>query len=842
MVAWGTVKVPPDETPTLILSDEDTSPLDVLALSAARGRYIDVGLLGEGGMGTVRRVRDPRLNRTLALKAIKADLIGKTSLVDRFISEAQVTAQLDHPGIVAVHDVGILADGRWYFTMAEVRGRPLGDVIVEVHRAATEEAFLPAESGWTFRRVIDALHAVAETMGYAHERGVIHRDLKPENVMVGTHGQVTVLDWGLAKVLGRPDTVDDEPIETDRSRDRGATKFGAIAGTPWFMSPEQAHGQTDRIDARSDVYAIGALLYMALHGNPPYGYDEPNAVIARVRNGPPASLRIPVPGRPPLPDELVAICERAMARDAHERFQNGAELANAIVAWLDGATRREDAEKLVALADRRMPDMLALRDAAGRLQRQAETKLANVQPYDPEEAKAPGWALADAAIEATQRADLIQSEALDALHAALGYVPDLASAHVALAAHSRAVHLTAEVARDTVAATRAEQALRRHAERLPRHHPARRGHVAYLKGYGALSIDTSPPGAEVFLERYVTRNRRLVTEEVGSLGKTPIRAAGLKHGSYRLRIEAPGHATVRYPVLVEREQHWDGRDPDGNVVPVRLPTLAELGPDDVYVPAGWYNSGGDPEPTRGLPSARVWLDSFVMRRFPITNGEYLVFLNDLLARGQDDLADRYVPRERGAHGRPGTAVYARVGRTFALGEDAEGDRWLPDWPVMMVDGACADAYARWYADRTKAAWRLPGEHEWEKAARGADARLWPFGNTIDPAWACYAPSHKGRPLPDLVTSFPVDESPYGVRGLAGNVEDWTSDPYTPDGPELENGRWRVGELHVFTDLEARVTRGGGWSYVERITRSTLRGRSHHANRGTAVGFRLVRSA
>ena len=506
MVAWATVKVPPEETPTLILSDEDTSPLDVLALSAARGRYIDVGLLGEGGMGTVRRVRDPRLNRTLALKAIKGDLVGKTSLVDRFISEAQVTAQLDHPGIVAVHDVGVLADGRWYFTMAEVRGKPLGDVIVEVHQAATEEAFLPAPSGWTFRRVIDAIHAVAETIGYAHERGVIHRDLKPENVMVGTHGQVTVLDWGLAKVLGKPEASDEEPIETDRSRDRGATRFGAIAGTPWFMAPEQAHGQTDRIDARSDVYAIGALLYMALHGLPPYGYDDPQAVLARVRNGPPTSLRIPEPGRPPLPDELVAICERAMARDALERFANGAELAKALVQWLDGATRREDGEKLVAMADRRLPEMLALRDAASRLRRQAAALLANVKPHDPEDAKAPGWALEDAAIEATQRADLVESEAIDALHAALGYVPDLAAAHAALAAHFRAAHLTAEAARDAVAAARAEHALRRHAERLPRHHPSRRGHVAYLKGYGALSVDTSPTGAEVFLELQCLRH------------------------------------------------------------------------------------------------------------------------------------------------------------------------------------------------------------------------------------------------------------------------------------------------------------------------------------------------
>ena len=263
-------------------------------------RYDDLGPIGMGGMGEVRRVRDRRLGRVLALKTLHAPALSRPSLVARFLEEAQATAQLQHPGIVPIHDLGTLPDGRLWFTMKEVTGQTFGAVISEVH-ARSRTRWQPAASGWTLRRLVDALHQVCEAVGYAHSRGVVHRDLKPDNIMVGSHGEVLVLDWGLAKVLGRPDLAAEDgeldPVQTDRSRASAhQTQVGQVAGTPAYMPPEQALGKVDQIDARSDVYALGALLYEVLSGHCPYPGHSAVAVLEQVRRGPPAAL---VGGRSP---------------------------------------------------------------------------------------------------------------------------------------------------------------------------------------------------------------------------------------------------------------------------------------------------------------------------------------------------------------------------------------------------------------------------------------------------------------------------------------------------------------------------------------------------------------
>ena len=252
------------------LPEEDLPEVDAEAPLALPDGLVYEGMLGRGAMGEVHRVRDVRLNRRMALKVLKWMFHHRPLTVQRFLDEAQATAQLQHPGIVPVHDLGVLPDGRTYFTMREVAGRTLGEVIVEVHRASGPRGWAAAASGASLRRLIEYLRTASEAVGYAHERGVVHRDLKPDNIMIGAHNEVFVMDWGIAKVVGRPDLGVEALELTGRSE---ATQVGAVFGTPAYMAPEQAAGKPESVGAAADIYALGATLYHLVTGEAPEPSD-----------------------------------------------------------------------------------------------------------------------------------------------------------------------------------------------------------------------------------------------------------------------------------------------------------------------------------------------------------------------------------------------------------------------------------------------------------------------------------------------------------------------------------------------------------------------------------------
>ncbi|MBK7644260.1 MAG: SUMF1/EgtB/PvdO family nonheme iron enzyme [Planctomycetes bacterium] len=315
---------------------------------ARYARYRIDSEVGHGAMGSVLRIWDTELRRFLAMKVIlgRADATAdgdtppvSSSKVSRFLEEAQITGQLDHPGIVPVHELGLDREGKVYFTMKLVRGENLR-VVFEHVRAGRHD--------WTQARALQVLLRVCEAMAYAHDKGVIHRDLKPANVMVGKFGEVHVMDWGLARVAGHPDRRDIRPSDASAVLDAGhdpdaplLTMDGDVLGTPNYMPPEQAAGRLDEIGAHSDVYALGAMLYQLLAGHAPYleGGSKLSSqrVLERVRAGPPAPIGALAPE---VPVELAAICDRAMSREWRKRYADMSELAADLSAFLDGRVVR----------------------------------------------------------------------------------------------------------------------------------------------------------------------------------------------------------------------------------------------------------------------------------------------------------------------------------------------------------------------------------------------------------------------------------------------------------------------------------------------------------------------
>lgn len=300
------------------LEDDRTSPtLDDPSVHPGRGARVEDRLLAgryrlgpviaRGAMGVVHRATDEALEREVAIKVLERDGVVARA---RFAEEALVTAGLQHPGIVPIHEIGQLEDGRPYYAMKLVSGRTLVEAAAQ---ATTTDARLA---------LVPAVLAVADAVGYAHSRGVIHRDLKPHNVLVGEFGEIVVIDWGIAKAVAAPTTSDGDVSEDERARNEGLTLAGSVLGTPAYMPPEQAAGEA--VDTRADVYAIGAMLYHVLTGAPPYRGGSAEAVcLAVLEQAPP-----PLPTRSPdLPADLVAIVNRAMARAAADRYPSARELA-----------------------------------------------------------------------------------------------------------------------------------------------------------------------------------------------------------------------------------------------------------------------------------------------------------------------------------------------------------------------------------------------------------------------------------------------------------------------------------------------------------------------------------
>jgi serine/threonine-protein kinase len=771
-------------------------------------RYGGLEKIGAGGMGVVYGGEDRHLGRSVAVKVMRLELGDHAPERSRFLREARATAQLEHPGIVPVHELGRTEDGRVYFTMKHVRGDTLEDVLVRLKAAdaATAERY-------TLVRLLGVFSQICQAVAFAHSRGVIHRDLKPDNVLLGRFGEVLVMDWGLVKVIGRPGEgdgadaakVDVAPLGDDLADN---TIDGSISGTPRYMSPEQAQGHTAKVGVRSDVYSLGAVLYEILTLEPPFQGRSLSQVLDNVVRGAFVPPRRRAPRRR-IPRELDAICRKAMATDPADRYADATALLADVEHYLEGrpVSARPDRPLVRAWKwCKRHPVVSSTITAAvvAALAVVVATRAISLVRYHLYVALADGYRMEGHVAFEKERQILDKLEALRAKNRfkhkspreveleteAARWLAKRKSGYEAAvilyvqAYQEREISPRCDAAMKEIYGNRIRQALR--TRDLPRaralfrflreavgqdyeqiDEATRRELVeleAQLDSAGSLAVTSRPAGAAVTLwPLEVSPDGVLRRGEPQDLGATPVGRVRQPMGSYLLELRAPARPAVLRPVQIDHGEELSV----GVDLPARIPE------GTVYVPAGRAYLAG--AAARYLKRYRAPVSGFFIKKHEVTFGEYLAFWRSLAAPAARRAAMSRIRLDRAE-------------RRFLDGWDAGGRLQAalrPEFPVVGITREAAEAYCRWLGKRLGRACRLPTAVEWEKAARGVDGRRFVWGNAYDATHAYVAENAEalarfgGRWAPP--GSFPRDASVYGVLDMAGNVREWTGSRFpTPD--------------------------------------------------------------
>ena len=736
-------------------------------------------------MGQVWLARDPSLGREVAVKVLH-DAVGSSlhRRYERFVAEARIAAQLDHPGIVPVHELGETPDGLPFLVMRRIRGRSLAWALERRDR----------DEGPGTAELLDAMVRVCHAVGHAHHRGVVHRDLKPDNIMLGPDGEVVVVDWGLATLRGE---AHDGRAPVDAG-DRLKTQDGSVVGTLGYLAPEAAEGALDRIGPHSDVFSLAAVLYELLSGRPAItGADLWLATL----QGPIPPLTQVLPTVDP---DLATICMRGLTAQPEGRWTDARALAKALVAWREGRSRRARADAEVATGRSKLGGLrraLAEVTEADRAARSLEQGLDPWLPVDHPDKQslhAQRTQVADARLQLA----LTFAEVEAAGEAALRHDPShrgardlLADAHLErfLDAERRGV--------DSEAAY--------HRTRLASYDEGSR--QARLGQRGVVSLRTRPSGLRVTARPVQRRGLVWPLGETVDLGTTPLRSVSLDPGSWVLEVHGLPYP-VRYPVLLTRGEHWDVHADEALVLPDRVPT------GWVFVPGGPFLAGGDPHVNVPRPAEIRHTASFLVARDPVSASDWAAWVAHV-ATTDPARAEALLPRGSRNATRPMWPVEAATGARFPL-DDVDGDTWQADWPMCGVRWADACAYAAWVGERLGLPVQLVGEDAYEKAARGVDGRSFPWGDTWDPALCKSLHSRRGTPRPEPIGAFPNDMSVYGVRDLAGSMRTWCAEDQFDGDPAL------------------RPMRGGFWGADHRLCRAANRYGTEPDDRRPFLGLRL----
>ena len=559
------------------------------------GRFELRGELGRGGMGRVLEAWDPELRREVAVKLVLDGGNVSRSRLSRFVSEARITSQMEHPNIVPVHDMGVTPDGQIYFVMKKVSGRSLAQVL-----RSLREGDRGTCTHWTLNRRLRAFVQICQGVAYAHQMGVLHRDLKPANVMLGPFGEVLVMDWGLARLVPH-DNEDSTPPPGFEVGESAQTVDGSAIGTPGYMPPEQAQGQLSLVDERSDVWSLGAILFELLALRRAFVTTEQTLGVASGER-PRPDPRTEAPAMP-IPDEIADVCLRAMASRRSRRYQAVSDLCSAVEFFLEGRRRREAARDRQTRADELWDEVETLRTERERLEAERAWLTGQALPHAPldDPTKARRYEAQARIRELEGEVAAAFGRAVGAAEQALSHDPESVETRQFLAAAYWSRFEEAEAAGDRASAaycrSRVEAYDLGHFGRL-------------LTGIGALSLATEPAGAEVLAQPVERRGPAWTLGRIRQLGQTPLRNVPLGMGSWVLTLRHPDRQDAHYPVLIGRGELWTS-----GPAPVRLLAAHDLEPGFVYVPRGPFQREGE----------AVELAPFAISRFPVTWHEYLQF-------------------------------------------------------------------------------------------------------------------------------------------------------------------------------------------------------------------------
>ena len=755
------------------------------------GRYEITGELGHGGVGLVSLAVDRDLGREVAVKMLLHPDSVKRAQVERFVQEARVTAKLEHPSVVPVYEIGVTDDGDLYYTMKRVDGVPLSRVISGLRRREPryEEDYPPA----TLLRIFAG---VCQAAAYAHDRGVAHGDIKPDNVMLGAYGEVLLMDWGFATLIG----VDDLSSLRHRFRDRPAAPSGGVFGTPGYLAPERIVERTAPTPA-SDVYALGCVLYEILTLRRPFQLRDRDALLQATVESRPVPPDERAPGRR-VAQDLGELCLSCLEHDPARRAATPKTVASAVDAYLAGSRQREECERRIKQGHVALQRHIALRERLGRARALTAEIERRIEAWRPLEDKGPlmeGLRTVDQLRQATADA---YAEAATAFDSALNLDAADADARSGMADVYWLRFEEVEARADARELALAERQLMAYDDGR---------YAVRIQGEAALTLDSEPTHAEVILLRYERRARIVTAVPFQDLPRTPLRLIPLPTGSYLLVLRAEGYRTTRYPLEIRRREHFNPSRP------VRMLKDDSSLEGFVHVPAGRFRCGGDPESPGALPPGTEDIDDFLIGRFPVSAGAYATFLDDVWRRDPAEARQR-APRQTGV---PGMLWEEDEEGWHIPSVDRNGNRWAANHPVYGVSWLDAEAFAAWLSARHGISYSLPSELEWEKAMRGADARHHPWGDWFDASLCSMRDTHPTRPCNRPAGLFPMDVSPYGVHDAAGGVQEWCH-----DRSDRESG--------------LRRQRGGAWCFDRRYSRLANRRSNFAWNAELSSGFRLCR--